>query len=185
MDMASLSDIGEWEDVLPLFKRTAFGNLSNNRALLAVPNLNLFELMNASEIMDSKMDQCYNLINHKTSTLSASMYDLSNDYEYTTHQDNTDVELLKTLSIIKILQWLLINEISVYDGHSSLETLYYCKYTWSKTSNLQSDCNSGNVLPSANVLLTGYCKSLMSCISDYCNMVTDADLFEGKHQYIL
>jgi len=179
--MSSSSNSEEWVDVFPLLKATATACLSNAKPLLATDDLSMFDLMNAAELMDPKMDQCFNISKpymDDANTLKMCVYDITNPYQYAKNP-----MLGRLLTSIKVFNWLVVNEASCFEGSALLETLYYCKYTWLETWNRFSVRTAGtDIGPNSpyfpDYLLMEYCKVLMMSMEHYTQAVVDADIFE-------
>lgn len=183
MSDSTASDAFEWVDVFPLFKKASSACLSHTNPLLSSEGLDIFNLMNAAELMDPKLDQCYNVSKPRTkdeNTLKICAYDLTNPYVYA----GKDPVLCQLLSAIKVFNWLIINENSCFEGSAMLETLFYCKYTWLETWNrfdARHPVNTPMDPASAEYpqyLLVEYCKVLMMSMEHFTQGIVDADIFD-------
>ena len=137
--------------------------------------------------MDPKMDQCYNICHPYTdeaNSLRHSAYDLTNFFDYSKKSNTSDIFLSQLLSSIKLLNWLIINEVSCFEGSAMLETLYYCKFCWRKSWDRFEAAHEGEEMTPASphyptYLVIAYCKALMVGMRDYVQLAVDADIYEG------
>jgi hypothetical protein len=111
------------------------------------------------------MDQCYNV---------KSSID-TNDLMKVQVPENCPLS-----SVVKILQSLIVHEVSFLDGASPLESTHHCVFMWEgcwEHASKRDDINTRIIL--------SFAKSLDKSIASVAKCVLAADIYEGKHLYML
>jgi hypothetical protein len=103
-----------WSDITALC-RDATSELNYQNPMINIPDFSLFDAMSAVELMDPKMDQCFNV------KCSIKTEDLLNAKFPDTFTEST---------AIKIIQALIVQETAFVDGASYLESTHQCIFLW-------------------------------------------------------
>lgn len=147
-----------WEEITDLC-RGASKSMSVHNSMISTSDFSLFHSMSAVELMDPKMDQCYQM------TLSS--VDTDDLMKITVP------EMLTISMAVKILKILVVYESAFIDGASLLESTHQCILLWE---------GSWTTFPTQSLpqrALLAYCKSLNLSLNRLCHGISDADIFEG------
>ena len=146
-----------WEDVTELCRAAARG-LDVHTAMLSTSDFSLHQSMSAVELMDPKMDQCYQMPASSIDNLMHIKVPEALDYR----------------TVVKILQVVVVYEAALVDGASALESTHQCVLLW--------DGSWGDFPQQtlAQRALLVYCKSLNLSLNRLCRGVADADIFEDE-----
>ena len=156
-----------WEDISEVCRRTA-SQLDAKKAMISTPEFSLLDSMSAVELMDPKMDQCFQLRG------SVRVEDLLNP--------TLPSEITPDI-VWKIMKILVSYEVAFYDGASVLESTHNCIYMWEDSwCHLQSRITITTSSQERAVLqaLLVYCKSLYSSLWDASQAILEADIFEDE-----
>ena len=125
--------------------------------------------MSATELMDPKMDSCYQLEG------SCNKEELLNPSNIPEGPISFDV-------LLKILKILFIFESAFLDGASVIESTHNCVYLWEGSwVHLESRIeNFGEVNSLAEVALLRYCKSLHQSLFRVSHSILEADVYEDE-----
>ncbi len=109
----------QWVDVLGVC-RAAAAELTAQQPTLSIEEFSLFESMNAVELMDPRMDQCYGIKpeDKVDNILSA---------------EKVLAEELDATRLLILLKSLFVYEVAFLDGASLLESTHQCIFLWEKS----------------------------------------------------
>jgi len=146
--------------------------------MLVSESFSLFDSMNASELMDPKMDQCYDL--KMCCGENTPIRSISYIVAHAKFLPTTDQNRLSTY--VHLFQALFIYETAFLDGASLPETVLNCIFMWPGSwgplqQQIDSAVNVSNNLAERAVLL--YCKSLTLGLQHCFTAIMAADVYEG------
>ena len=151
-----------WEEITEMC-RVGSTQLNDHSSMISTNSFSLLQSMSAVELMDPKMDQCFQM---SPSTIN------------TDNLMNVVVpEQFTFCMATKILKILIVYEASLIDGASALESTHQCKLLWD---------GSWAKFPTQNLAqraVLAYCKSLNLSLNRLCHGVSEADIFEGLSSY--
>ena len=136
-----------------------------NTAMVSTSDFSLLQSMSAVELMDPKMDQCFNMPSSSINTDKLMNVEVPDSFNFSI--------------ATKVLQILLVYEAALCDGASVLESTHQCILLWE---------GSWAMFPTqtlAQRTVLAYCKSLNLSLNRLCNGVAEADIFEGALFHLL
>jgi hypothetical protein len=177
LGLASEDSDAAFVDVTSLARSVA-AELTGVVPMLVSESFSLFDSMNASELMDPKMDQCYDL-----KTFCGENEPIRSISYIVTHAKflpTTDQDRLSTY--VRLFQALFIYETAFLDGASITETVLNCTFMWPGSweplqQQIDSAEHGSKNLAERAVLL--YCKSLTLGLQHVFTAVMAADVYEG------
>ncbi len=152
---------GQWIDVMGICKAAAL-ELTAEQPTLSIADFSLFESMNAVELMDPRMDQCYGITpdDKVDNILSA---------------EKVLAEELDATRLLHLLKSLFVYEIAFLDGASLLESTHQCIFLWQK---------SWEHLLSRNTLydriMVVYSQGMCRSLKYLSNTILDADIYQEE-----
>ena len=152
----------EWMDITELC-RAAASSMTIHNAIISSGDFSLEKSMSAVELMDPKMDQCYNMPSSSLDTDSLMNVTVPDDFSYSL--------------AAKVLHIVFVYETALVDGASALESTHQCLLLWE---------GSWATFPTTTLAqraVLAYCKSLNLTLNRLCSCVADADIFEGKESH--
>mmetsp|Transcript_18974 Transcript_18974/g.18300 ORF Transcript_18974/g.18300 Transcript_18974/m.18300 type:complete len:808 (+) Transcript_18974:130-2553(+) len=148
-----------WSDITALC-RDATSELSNESPMINIEGFSLYDAMSAVELMDPKMDQCYNI---KSSIKTEDLLKVNFPNEF------------KESAAVKIMKALIVQETAFLDGASSLESTHQCIFMW----NGSWDSLKERTSLSDRVILA-FVKSMDRSLSNVTKGVLAADIYEDE-----
>jgi hypothetical protein len=148
-----------WSDITALC-RDATSELSNEKPMINIEGFSLYDAMSAVELMDPKMDQCYNI---KSSIKTEDLLKVTFPTEF------------KESAAVKIMKSLIVQETAFLDGASYLESTHQCIFMWNGTW----DSLKERTTLSDRVILA-FVKSLDRSLSNITKGVLAADVYEDE-----
>jgi len=150
--------VPKWEDITELC-RAATNHMTVHSPMVATSDFSLLQSMSAVELMDPKMDQCYQMPSTAFDTAALMRLQVP--------------ETLSYAMAVKILQITFVYEAALVDGASALESTHQCILLW------EGSWASFPVETLPQRALLAYCKSLNLSLNCLCNGISEADIFEG------
>ena len=151
----------QWVDVLGVC-RAAAAELTAQQPTLSIAEFSLFESMNAVELMDPRMDQCYGI-------------KPDDKVENILSAEKVLAEELDATLLLVLLKSLFVYEVAFFDGASLLESTHQCIFLWEK---------SWHHLLSRNNLydriMVTYCQAMCRSLKYLSNTILDGDIYQEE-----
>lgn len=148
-----------WTDITSMVKDAA-KQLNAKEPMITSEDYSCFEAMNAIELMDPKMDQCYGIQG------SMKIEDLLSPTLSTQLNDEVLAKLLKTL---------VVQETAFLDGASLLESTHQCIFAWEGSWSGLLKKNGQH-----ERAVVAFCKALTKSMGHVSKAVMAADIYEGE-----
>lgn len=156
-----------WEDITEACRRSA-SLLDDVRPMVSTPEFSLLDSMSAVELMDAKMDQCFQLQGSMRAEVLL----------------NPALPAVMTLdTVTKILHILVSYEAAFYDGASVLESTHGCIYLWDGAWRYLEQRSAETKVASERAAvqtLLAYCRCLHASLWATSHAVLEADIYEDE-----
>jgi hypothetical protein len=119
-----------WEDVTSIFQSAAAeltASKQQAQPMVHSSDFSLFESMSAAELMDPKMDQCFEYVKVLHALRSSTLYELP--LPDLSLASNEQVTLLFD-EVFAALLHLFVNQVAVFNGVSIMESTHNCVLVW-------------------------------------------------------
>jgi hypothetical protein len=155
----TLEKKSEWLDITQLC-HSALLEMTDVEPMICIEDYSKWDAMNAVELMDPKMDQCFGI------TGSMEMNILMNP---------NIPEPLNVSIILKLFQSLFVYEAAFLDGASLLESTHQCVYLWEESWEY---LESSSGICEKTILY--FCKSLNKSLGHIVGGVLSSDIYEEE-----